>query len=254
MTVGSLLDSLPIPFAVAADWDMTGLQLGDIHQPVSLLAVCHEVTEEVVAAIEAAPVDLLVSYHPLVFAPTRRLVAERSPSGRAYRLVRSGVSLAIVHTAFDIMEGGAADALADELSLSERVGFGPADQESTGFGGRVGRLPSPLSITKLASVVATATGSSEVKTTREDVVVSVVAVVPGSGGSFLAAAATAGADVLITGDVSHHRAVEAMDRGVAVIDAGHAGTERPGLRRLVEILSRSCEVVDLTWLDASPWR
>ena len=81
-----------------------------------------------------------------------------------------------------------------------------------------------------------------------------VAVVPGSGSSLIGAASSAGAGVLVSGDVTHHRANEALERGLAVIDAGHAATERPGIARLYSLVSDMFdEVVDLTHLDPTPW-
>lgn len=59
-----------------------------------------------------------------------------------------------------------------------------------------------------------------------------VAVSPGAGESRIAAAADAACDVLVSGDISHHRVVEANDRGLSIIDPGHAATERPGMLRL----------------------
>lgn len=53
-----------------------------------------------------------------------------------------------------------------------------------------------------------------------------VAVCPGAGGDLVEAAAAAGADVYITGDVGYHRAVEAFRLGLPLIDAGHLGTEK----------------------------
>jgi putative NIF3 family GTP cyclohydrolase 1 type 2 len=52
-------------------------------------------------------------------------VAGPSAEGRAYRLIRRGVALAVVHTAFDVVDGGAADALAEALGLEDISGFGP---------------------------------------------------------------------------------------------------------------------------------
>jgi dinuclear metal center YbgI/SA1388 family protein len=114
------------PFEKAAAWDPVGLQLGDPDRSAARVAVCHEVTESVVAAVEADPVDLLVSYHPLLFRPTRRLVAGRSPEGRAYRLLHAGAALAVAHTNYDAAPGGVADALADALGIEDTAGFGPA--------------------------------------------------------------------------------------------------------------------------------
>lgn len=77
-----------------------------------------------------------------------------------------------------------------------------------------------------------------------------MAVVPGSGSSYLKGAAAAGADVMVTGDVSHHRAVEAGDDGLAVIDPGHLATERPGVARLYAAVAAIFPgAVDLTTLD-----
>lgn len=81
-----------------------------------------------------------------------------------------------------------------------------------------------------------------------------VAVVPGSGSSFIDQAASAGADVIVTGDVDHHRAVAALERGIAVVDPGHAATERPGMWALVEMVGGlGVEIVDLTDEGGGPW-
>jgi len=55
--------------------------------------------------------------------------------------------------------------------------------------------------------------------------VSKVAVCGGSGADLLHIAKARGADVLITGDVGYHAALDAASLGIAVIDAGHYETE-----------------------------
>jgi putative NIF3 family GTP cyclohydrolase 1 type 2 len=67
-----------------------------------------------------------------------------------------------------------------------------------------------------------------------------VAVSPGAGESRIAAAAAAGCDVLVSGDIAHHRAVEATDRGLSIIDVGHAASERPGMHRLAALVTELC--------------
>jgi putative NIF3 family GTP cyclohydrolase 1 type 2 len=81
-----------------------------------------------------------------------------------------------------------------------------------------------------------------------------VAVVPGSGSEFIDQAAAL-ADVLVTGDVGHHKAVAALDAGLSVIDPGHIATERPGMASLVEMIRSvvGVDVVDLTQLDPQTW-
>lgn len=133
VTVGDVLDAIgrSAPWSKAAGWDPVGLQLGDRTAPARRVAVCHEVTPAVVASVEGGQIDLLVAYHPLLFRPTTRLTAGRSPSGRAYRLVRSGVALAVAHTNFDVAPGGVADALAAAIGLEDTTGFGPVAGEES---------------------------------------------------------------------------------------------------------------------------
>ncbi len=60
-----------------------------------------------------------------------------------------------------------------------------------------------------------------------------VATGTGSAGSLIGAAVAADADVLFAGEVRYHDALDAVQRGVAVIEAGHDVTEWP----LVPILA-----------------
>ena len=126
-TISDVLRSLGerAPWQKAGSWDPVGLQLGDPTASAARTALCHEVTEETVRVLEAEPVDFLVSYHPLLFEPTTRLVAGSDPPGRALRLLQAGIALAVVHTNFDVAAGGTADALADALGLEDVQGFAP---------------------------------------------------------------------------------------------------------------------------------
>lgn len=71
-----------------------------------------------------------------------------------------------------------------------------------------------------------------------DTPVEIVAVCGGAGKSFIADARAAGANVYVTGDMTHHDFLAADAIGLAVIDAGHYHTERPGMQELVGRLGR----------------
>lgn len=93
--------------------------------------------------------------------------------------------------------------------------------------GRIGPLAEPQHLEALAQQVARDLGCPTVRTVGDPSrPVRTVAVCGGSGASLLREAARAGADVLITGDVKYHDAREAQTLGVALLDAGHFGTER----------------------------
>jgi len=51
----------------------------------------------------------------------------------------------------------------------------------------------------------------------------------------------------VTGNSAHHCMVEAGGRGPSIIDPGHLATERPGVRRLYDLVAGIVpEAVDLT--------
>lgn len=237
----------------APAWDPVGLQLGDPASRVETIGVCHEVTEEVTSRLEGDPVDLLVTYHPLLFHPLNRFLSGRSPEGRALRLLQAGVSLVVVHTDFDAAPGGTADALAHFLQLRHLQPFGAGEEEGLPAIGRVGSFGLALDV--LDARVSDSFGSSGLRVSGDrDRVLEKVAVVPGSGSDLIEAAAEV-ADALVTGDVPHHRAVRALDLGLAVVDPGHIATERPGMTALVTLVADvfGAGVVDLTELDPATW-
>lgn len=242
----------------AATWDPVGLQFGNPERGVRRVAVCHEVSEEVTSRLLEDPVDLVVTYHPLLFRPTNRLVASSSPAGRAWRLISAGIALAATHTDFDAAPGGTADALAEALDLAAVERFAPVEEEpdstEPGFIGRVGSWSGTLE--ELTSLVAGRLGESGLRVAGDPHgAIERVAVVPGSGSSFVGEAGRVGADALVTGDVDHHRAVSALDEGLAVIDPGHAATELPGMKALVDVVSAiGVDTRDMTGDGSGPWQ
>lgn len=58
-----------------------------------------------------------------------------------------------------------------------------------------------------------------------------------SAGEFLGAAAEAGCDVLVTGEVRFHTTLEAEARGVGLVLAGHFASERFAVEQLAGVLA-----------------
>lgn len=129
-----------------------------------------------------------------------------------------------------------------------------AVEGNAGMIGRFGDLGEPATPERLARVVAARLGTSVRLASATDDPLRRVAVVPGSGASFIAAVAGK-ADVLITGDIGHHRAREALDAGLSVIDAGHVPTERPGVERLYASVARIVPGArHFDRMDPHPWK
>jgi putative NIF3 family GTP cyclohydrolase 1 type 2 len=69
-----------------------------------------------------------------------------------------------------------------------------------------------------------------------------VAVLGGSGGSFIPEAASLGVGAYVSGDLDYHDALLAESLGLATIDVGHAATELPSLEPLARRLARLVDV------------
>jgi dinuclear metal center YbgI/SA1388 family protein len=121
----------------------------------------------------------------------------------------------------------------------------PVEGHPEGCGyGRVGTLPEPLSPEKLREYVSGSLGFparlvADPDPTRR---IERVAVLGGSGGSFITQTAASGADAYVTGDLDYHDALLAESLGLVAIDAGHAATELPSLAPLARRLSKLVDV------------
>jgi dinuclear metal center YbgI/SA1388 family protein len=110
--------------------------------------------------------------------------------------------------------------------------------------GRIGRLSNPLTPEELQVHVSETLGfpACLVANPRSGQQIERVAVLGGSGGSFVKEAAGLGAEVYVTGDLDYHDALLAESFGLVAIDAGHAATELPSLEPLARRLD---ELVDV---------
>lgn len=100
--------------------------------------------------------------------------------------------------------------------------------------GRLCRLGSVTSLGSLASTVADSLAVTPRVWGPDGLAVTAVAVATGSAGALVPAAAESGASVLVAGEVRYHDAMDALERGLAVIEAGHDATEWPLVPVLAE--------------------
>jgi dinuclear metal center YbgI/SA1388 family protein len=131
LTVAAVIEHLErlAPPSLAADWDNVGLLLGDRAAPVARLMTCLTVTPESAAEAVERKADLVVTHHPILFKPAKRLTADTAEGRMLLSLARAGVAVYSPHTAFDNAAGGINDQLAALLGLTEvaplRRGQGP---------------------------------------------------------------------------------------------------------------------------------
>lgn len=335
----SLIDELAPP-GYAASWDNCGLQCGNPEDFTSGVMIAVNPSLAVAEAAEKSGANLLITHHPLLFKPTKRLDFRLEPGRTLQRLIRAGITCFAAHTNLDAtacnhhlarllelplekvlhlegtvpwyrlgvmvppdsaMELQAAlwAAGAGSLGSYDRASFmiegtgtfrpllGSDPFEGTPWqlqrtpetrmeflvparvrhavlaalhqthpyempaydliqlanGGEAygvglwGELPEPLKVRELADRLRDKLGPRSLRlvgdSKRE---VTRVALCTGSGGDLLDAAARHGVDCFITGEMRYHTALEAMERGITVLEAGHQATEQPVIDLLVDYL------------------
>lgn len=230
------------PLELAESWDNPGL-LVDCGGEVSRVLVTLDITPEVVEEAARKGCQLIVSHHPVIFSPLKRLDERDVP----FQLVRQGISAICMHTNLDAAEGGVNEVLA--------AIFGMKDPEIFADGcGRVGGIE-PLTVPELAAKAQQELSARcnlpeigpavQVKFADTGKPVRRLAVISGAGGSLFEDALAQGADCLLTGEANHHHAIDAKRLGLSLIAAGHYATEFPVTAAVAEKLRAAFPALDV---------
>lgn len=222
------------PEQIACSWDNVGLLAGRNDKDVQKILLCLDVTDAVVEQAVTQGVDMIVSHHPLLFRPLKRINNESMTGRRLLQLIQGDVVCYAMHTSFDCAEKGMAYAAAnllqlqDQQVLDEAFSYEDAEGVSAQGGiGRIGELSEPVTVRALLDTVKDTfqTGALLVYGADLEKQVSRVAISPGSGKDQVEAALRAQAQVLLTGDISHHIGLDAKEQGLILVDAGHYNLE-----------------------------
>ena len=244
------------PLAYAESWDNPGLLAGRTDKEIKRIYIAVDATTEAIAEAESVGADMLLTHHPLIFKGIKKVNSEDFIGRRILTLLQADMCYYAMHTNFDVM--GMADAAADELKLQNRevldITF-EDDISKEGFG-RLGDLPYPMTVDECAAYVKERFHLQAVKVFGQGSQQLVrAAISPFSCKSMIAPAIVKCADVLITGDIDHHEGIDAVEQGMAVIDAGHYGLEKIFVPYLQEYLKRETEGIEIiTQGKADPFR
>jgi dinuclear metal center YbgI/SA1388 family protein len=240
-TVGELVAFIDqqVPFSWAFDWDRVGLLAGDPSWAVERVYAAVDPSLTSLERAREAGAHVLLTHHPAFLEPLGSVVA-RSAGGRVvFEALRLGIALVNCHTNMDRAPQGA-DALPLLLGLEMLSPLEPENEHGAARAGRICRGAStPRTLADLSSHVGDVLGVRTRTWGDPGSPATRIAVAPGSGRSFVPAALASGCDTLVTGELRYHEALEALQAGLAVIEAGHDATERPLTAALAKIASEA---------------
>ncbi len=105
------------PPKIKLEYDNVGLLIGDQNKPVDRVLVCLDVTEDVVDEAIEKECQLIVSHHPLIFQPIRRINPTDEQGRIIYKLIRNEIALLSAHTNLDAALDGVSFVFANNLGL-----------------------------------------------------------------------------------------------------------------------------------------
>lgn len=214
------------PEEAAQDWDNVGLLTGDDRQEIHHVFLALDLTEETLEEAIHNGADMILTHHPMIFHGIKKINNHSFTGRKILGLIEHRIVYYAMHTNYDVL--GMADLSASYLKLTDTTVLEVTEERDgkvQGFG-RVGQISREMTLREYAQLVKDSLKLDDVRVYGDlDRMVSRAAICTGSGKSMIEEVLAAGADVYVTGDIDHHTGIDTVARGLALIDAGHYGTE-----------------------------
>ena len=252
----SQFDSLWPP-ADKEEWDKPGLMLGSLTQDVKKVLLSVDVTRDVIEEAISTGCQLIVSHHPMFMRGAFELPETGIKGANAALAIRHDVAVFSAHTNADFQTGGVTQSLALKLGLSKLTAL-----ESTNLHVVLGEIEqsSLLVFARLVAKKLPAVAQGVKVAGDPNRLISKVAVLAGSGDSYLPMVAQSSADLYITSDLRHHPAQDfseqsSITNGPALMDIAHWAAEWVWLdsaKAQLENLIPQVEFV-VSEINTDPW-
>ena len=258
--VVEFLDQICPPL-LAESWDNTGLLVGDRTRRLEAVACCLTVTPDVADEAADRGAGLIVSHHPFPFFAEKRWTSDTATGRLLLTLAENRIALYSPHTAHDSAFYGVNRQLAVLLGLKNVVpleespllateamlaGLEPQTCEALAgeigqpLGtGRMGRLESPVAFCEFSEQTRKLFHLNTLAAVGEkERPIQTVAIGCGAADTFIPQALEHGADALFVGETKYHKALEALEAGLALIVPGHFASERFAMETLAGRIGR----------------
>ncbi|MDR2295429.1 MAG: Nif3-like dinuclear metal center hexameric protein [Clostridiales Family XIII bacterium] len=222
----------------ALDWDNSGLQINVGGAEIRRILVALDVTEAIIREAREMNVDFILAHHPPLFHKIQKIDCDSVTGRQIIELIRAGISVYAAHTSFDVAYGGNNDYLCELLDLQKIRRVPPEGEASGEIVGKIGNLKREMRLDEVCDLLRERLHIDHRLPVVGDPAARIlkVGLCTGGGGEQIEAFAASGCSLYITGDVRHHEALLAAEKGICVIDAGHFHTEWIFVRNFAEKL------------------
>lgn len=106
------------PPVLAEAWDNVGLQVGDPANEIDRIMVALDPCPEAVDAAIKNSCQLLLTHHPLIFKPLKRITTTDETGRLIHQAIANRLAIVSLHTNYDVAQNGVNDLLAEALGVT----------------------------------------------------------------------------------------------------------------------------------------
>ena len=225
MQIRELINKLEekYPFELQEEWDNSGLQIGNPDNELKGVVVSLDLEEGAIDyALEDKKANLIITHHPYLFNPTKSIDFRDSFYNRLKKCIKNDITVYAFHTNLDIAEGGVNDNLAHILGLRDIKSLENGKEHGLG---RYGYIDKQSANKFLKEVKEKLEASGLVVYGNCDKMIEKVALCGGAGSFLIEDAINQACDLIVTGDVKYHEAMDMSNKGIIIADVGHFASE-----------------------------
>ncbi|MDW8394267.1 MAG: Nif3-like dinuclear metal center hexameric protein [Chitinophagales bacterium] len=131
MKLRQIIDAIEAaaPLALQESYDNSGLLLGNPDLDINGALIALDLTDEVLDEAISTGYNLIITHHPLIFHPLKKLAGENRVSHLIVRAIRHNVALYAAHTSLDNAPQGVSHFMAKKLGLKNVRALLPAQNK-----------------------------------------------------------------------------------------------------------------------------
>lgn len=251
MNVGEILSYINeiAPWKYAEKGDNVGLMVGSRITKVEKILLCMDVTTKVIDEALDKGANLIASHHPFIYSKLNNIDIDTMKGNQVSKLIKNDICVISAHTNLDVAVGGVNDTLAEAIGLTNcgiLKSYIPEGFDCNMGMGKVGELTARLCFEEFISIVKKNLDIEKLRLIgAQPKTVKKVAVFCGSFDVDLDIIKEQEVDLLITGDMKYHTALDAREMGLCILDVGHYASEHLILKKLSELIKARFEKVDI---------
>lgn len=209
------------PINLQEKWDNGGIQIGDLSKEISGILICLDITIETIKKAVETGCNFIISHHPILFNPVKQIEKSNFMGRKIIEAIKNGITIYSTHTSIDvnglntfIFEKMGFNSCRKLIEFGDFYGYGDLAEVQTTTKCIIEKIKKSLDINHVVFYG------------DENKNISKIAFQSGEGNDFINDALSLGVDLYISADIKHHFAMDAVEKGLSIIDLGHYYSEK----------------------------